>query len=222
MSVITTVSVSARAVTLGAALTANPGLSVRLERFVPNNDGYVPYLWASSEDVAEIETALGADADDESVDVVDTTNGETLFRMDPVDHGEGVLGVIESGHGTILDGVGQGDTWHFELRFDSHSGVTEFYEACSDRGIQVELEAVHSRGLPRESGFAYDLSEPQREALQLALREGYFEVPRRTNLTELADRLDVSDSAVSQRIRRATETVLSSSLCDDATIGREE
>ena len=47
------------------------------------------------------------------------------------------------------------------------------------------------------------LTDRQREALRTAYELGYFEVPRRASLEEIAAELDVSASSVSERLRRA-------------------
>jgi hypothetical protein len=52
------------------------------------------------------------------------------------------------------------------------------------------------------------LTDRQRECLTVALRAGYFEVPRRTTLATVADRLDVDTSTASETIRRGTARVL--------------
>ncbi|MDX1748149.1 MAG: helix-turn-helix domain-containing protein, partial [Halobacteriales archaeon] len=67
---------------------------------------------------------------------------------------------------------------------------------------------VHDLNTPRALGIESSLSADQREALTLALDEGYFDVPRRINLITIADRLGISDSAASQRIRRGLSAVL--------------
>lgn len=51
------------------------------------------------------------------------------------------------------------------------------------------------------------LSRAQREALDLAISEGYYSVPRRTTTAELAEQLGVSDQAVIERLRRAMTTL---------------
>lgn len=48
-----------------------------------------------------------------------------------------------------------------------------------------------------------DLTSKQLEALELAYSRGYYRQPRETDLTALAEELDVSKSAVSQRLRAA-------------------
>lgn len=54
------------------------------------------------------------------------------------------------------------------------------------------------------------VTEKQREAVELAIEMGYYEEPRRATLGDLADRLDISKSAVSQRLNAAEATVVSS------------
>ncbi|MFD1648062.1 helix-turn-helix domain-containing protein [Haloarchaeobius litoreus] len=52
------------------------------------------------------------------------------------------------------------------------------------------------------------LTDRQRECLRIARQAGYFEVPRRCTLADVADRLDVDKSTASVTLRRATERVL--------------
>lgn len=47
------------------------------------------------------------------------------------------------------------------------------------------------------------LTDRQREALRTAYERGYFDIPRRVPLEEVAGELDISSSSVSERLRRA-------------------
>lgn len=58
------------------------------------------------------------------------------------------------------------------------------------------------------------LTDRQQRALGRAAALGYFEVPRRTQLEELADRLDMSTSALSELLRRAQGRLISAYLDD--------
>ena len=57
-----------------------------------------------------------------------------------------------------------------------------------------------------------EVSADQREALLLALDQGYFATPRESTLDEMAEKLDITKQALSVRIRRANEKVLSEVL----------
>lgn len=61
-----------------------------------------------------------------------------------------------------------------------------------------------------------DVTNRQREAVEIALAMGYYDTPREATLGDLADRLDISESAVSQRLN-AVETNLVTSFFDRRT-----
>lgn len=52
------------------------------------------------------------------------------------------------------------------------------------------------------------LTGPQREALQLAVRAGYYSIPRPVNLCQLARRAGASPASLSERLRRAEGKVI--------------
>jgi predicted DNA binding protein len=52
------------------------------------------------------------------------------------------------------------------------------------------------------------LTDRQRETLLVALRQGYFTVPRECTLAEVADAMGVDKSSTSETLRRAVERVL--------------
>jgi predicted DNA binding protein len=84
----------------------------------------------------------------------------------------------------------------------------EDFEAFGDRldasGLRYELlSAVH-----HEETDGGPLTDRQLECLTVAWRMGYFEVPRDSSLAEVADRLDVDTSTVSETLRRGTARVL--------------
>lgn len=58
------------------------------------------------------------------------------------------------------------------------------------------------------------ITPKQREALNVALEAGYYESPRESDLSTLAERLDISESAISQRLN-AAETKLVKSFLDE-------
>lgn len=78
----------------------------------------------------------------------------------------------------------------------------------SDNGISELSDAVDH--LERTVDLSV-LTEKQREAVQLAADRGYYDQPRETDLTELAEELEITQSALSQRLRSA-ETKLSGQL----------
>lgn len=76
----------------------------------------------------------------------------------------------------------------------------------------MTLRHIYNPTIPDEEST---LSPQQRDALLTAYRQGYFEVPRRTTLSELADTVEISDSALSQRLRRGTGALVEQTLLAD-------
>ena len=53
------------------------------------------------------------------------------------------------------------------------------------------------------------LTPKQRQVFELALREGYYDVPRRTSITEMARLLGVAKSTLSAQMHRMEAAVMS-------------
>jgi predicted DNA binding protein len=212
MTVIATLEVPADAFTLGEALTANPGIHVRLVRVVPIGSRLIPYFWATNSSIDEIEAALQAEDDIESFETVDTVGEEALIRVEWVEHIDGFVDALRTTDATILEGTGEADVWTLRVRFDEHTQLAAFYRQCAAEDIPVDLLEVHNPGLPAETGLGLGLTDVQQETLLAALEKGYFAVPRGINLTELAAELGISDTAASQRLRRGISTLITATL----------
>lgn len=84
-------------------------------------------------------------------------------------------------------------------------------EAVRETGGTVQLERISRHGAVDPGRVELDataITEKQREAVELAVELGYYETPRKVGLDELADRLGVSKSAVSQRLNGVERTLV--------------
>lgn len=198
MSVIGTIEVPTEEFVLGAALAVAPDVRVRLERVVPLGSTFIPYIWVRNPDVEAVEAALRTEPGIEAVEVVDTVNGEGLVRVEWGEDVDGLFAALVDNGATIMEAVGRVEGWTMQLRFEHHADLTAFYRQCVDHGITIDLESVHNHGRPEGIGLRPDLTDTQYETLVTALEKGYFEVPRRLNLTELAAEMGVSDTAESE------------------------
>lgn len=92
------------------------------------------------------------------------------------------------------------DGWRQSGWFANREAFTEF-SSFWQRNSGFRLHRLAHDGDPEPPGDG--LSDRQREALRTAYEMGYFDVPRRTSLEQIAAELDISASSVSERIRRA-------------------
>jgi len=79
-------------------------------------------------------------------------------------------------------------------------------EELRKAGCQVEVERVGTVKAP------VVLTKRQEEALALALREGYYESPKRIHLSELARRLNIAPSSLGEMLKRAEKAVIEEHL----------
>jgi len=196
----------------GGRLGTDPGVTVELERIVPTGT-VTHYLWFVGDGYEGVLEALRGDPAVASMDVLQKFDDRALVDIRWQRTETPLFELIEGSDAMLVDATGTADGWTATLRFPDHDSLTRFYETCRERGVSLELQGINESGLgEREDDFG--LTPPQRETLTAAFEAGYFDVPRETTLAELADRLDVSEQAVSERLRRGLRQFLVATLRD--------
>ena len=215
MSVFAKFSLDSEEFRLGRALSSPADVTFEVERIVPTDAAVVPFLWVTGTDLDEFERSVRAsDAITELV-ALDQVRDEVLYRVTYTKPRDGVVGAIRAANATVLEADGD-DRWTFRLRFPDHAKLTDFYNYCTAESLPVQFDRIYTLTEDTPSGHRLDLSEPQREALVLAVRRGYFATPSETSLGELADELDITQQALSNRIRRGNEQILCNVLLSSA------
>lgn len=126
---------------------------------------------------------------------------------------DGIVKTLLDTRVRILEATGSTEGWNFRLRFSTHEDLSAFNMALTDGDIPITLRHIYNPTPPDEQTT---LSADQRDTLLMAYHRGYFEVPRRKTLAELAVTMDISDSVLSQRLRRATDALIEQTLVADA------
>lgn len=86
-----------------------------------------------------------------------------------------------------------------------HDSISAFGEQLEMLGLPFTLNRIyHLRDGERL------LTDAQRELLLAAIERGYYDTPRTSTLTELADELEMAPSTVSETLHRAEEAVIKS------------
>lgn len=212
MVVIADITVPADTFPLGRVLEDFPDVEIELERIVPLQETIVPLFWIGSVDQDAVETSLLEHSKTETVEVLTAKEDKTLFEVHWSSDINGLIQALIDTRAKILEATGTAEQWDFRLRFASHEDLSSFNMALTDAGIPITLRHIYNPSLPDEES---SLSSEQRETLRMAYREGYFEVPRRTTQARLADTMGISDSALSQRLRRGVGTLVGQMLVAD-------
>jgi len=83
----------------------------------------------------------------------------------------------------------------------AHHEAFEAFREFWQRNASFQLHRLTRQGEPESPGDG--LTDSQREALRVAYERGYFEIPRRASLEDVAGELGISASSASERLRRA-------------------
>ena len=181
-----------------------------LERLVPLEEDvrFVRIAGAYSD---EFPTAVGdAPVVDEVCQVVDGDD-EAVYVLDWEHADDSLIDGMKAVDGHLLSGTGTAERWNFRLRLPSHERVSEFQDYCQQRNIEFDVKRLFDP-VEMDGREAHGLTTVQRETLVAAVEAGYFAVPRETTTTELADEFDISTHAMSERLRRAVDSLIRTTL----------
>ncbi|WP_440990754.1 helix-turn-helix domain-containing protein [Haloarchaeobius baliensis] len=215
MSVIVEFRVDPDQFTLGRVVASVDGLRAEIERIVPTGNEALPFFWAIGECFDELEERLFEEPSIAEFTVLDRVGDSVLYRIEWTDPHSGIIDGISETGGTILQARGNHE-WLFRLRFPNHDTVARFHNYCQENDITITIDRLFTLTKDADIGHEFDLTPEQREAIVLAVRRGYFATPKEVSLAELAAELDISQQAVSARVRGANEKILENVLLSSA------
>ena len=211
MTVIVEFTIPAESFAFGRATSGDPDVRVAIERLVPVGDERIPFLWATGETFERFERHLRESEVVERIERLTHIGDSALYSVEWFEEGEAFLNGISDTGGTVVEGTGDG-SWSFTLRFRDHTDLKRFHQFYRAHDYPLEIDRIHGSDDDPGGEVGVELSSAQHDALRLAIERGYFSVPRGTTLEEIAEELGISRQAVSERVRRGTESVLRDSL----------
>jgi hypothetical protein len=211
MATLITATVPAEEFALSETLASVPEASFDCEKLVETGaDAVLPLLWVQAPDLDALDDALDADPTTSDVTMLVDLGDERLYRMQWVDHISLVLRMITNGKATILSAATDDGHWVLRVLYPSREGLSDTVDFCTNHGIRFDVLSV--RDLDGEPSGRHGLTDQQYEALTVAVEQGYFSIPREVDLGDLADDLGISHQALSERIRRGTESLVTDAL----------
>lgn len=219
MTITADVTVPARTIPPGPALVSTE-TSIEFVPHVPLDTGshQYQYLWVDdSADLDAFEAAVEADVRIAAIIPLDRTASRPFYRVEwgvspPCPALFRPALVIERARGTP-------EEWAFRIRTSDPESLQALQRDCRERGVQLGVRRIDHPADATDPDDPHGLTDLQRDVLQCALERGFFEVPRRTTLLEVADVLGISDQAASERLRRAERKLARTALLEDAERG---
>lgn len=211
MSLFGEFSVPSRSFALQETLAALPGLVVEIERVVASEETLTPYFWVADCDLDAFEAAAGDDPSVADLRRLDEFDEATLYRADWKENVEALVYAYTDVAAVILEATGRADEWDLRMRFDDREALARFREHCRENGVDYELRRLYGLSHPRTGG-QFGLTPKQQEALLSAWEAGYFGLPRESTLEEVADDLDITQQALSERVQRGLDALVENTL----------
>jgi len=192
-----------------------PDDAISIQRLHDADGGCRVAAWVNAAEQDRIDSAIAADGTVTSRSHVGPEADGHWYVLDTAD---GALHAVRRGlltaDGMLVRADLTDDEWVVQARFPDRSSLLTFREDLVADGFDVEVRQM--READDEASTQYGVTDPQREVLLLALDRGYYTVPRNASLSDLADDLDISSQAASERLRRGTQTLVANTLAAPA------
>lgn len=119
--------------------------------------------------------------------------------------------------GVLLDGTLSNAGLWMRMRYPDREAFAAYHDHCETRGCSFELTGLKGvDGSPENVQGA--LTTPQAEVLTAAVEKGYFDVPRRITMGDLATEFEISNQAASERLRRGLSNALRNGVLDHPNV----
>lgn len=213
MAIIVEFTLDSEAFPFGRSTSGDPHVRVQLERVIPLKESRIPFIWAAGEsgNLDEFERHLRTSEIVKDVEALTRVGDNVLYYTEWYTDRETFLNGLSEAGGTIMEAHGD-STWRFTVRFRNHAQLTQFHQFYQDEEFPVYIDRVTSLDDEPGTGVGFGLTPAQRDTLIMAVKNGYFAIPRETTLDDIAEEVGISSQAASERIRRGTETVLRKAL----------
>lgn len=215
MAVIVEMALPSADFELGRVLTMEDDTVISLDTMIPMGERPIPFFRVYNTERRSFESQVREHPTVDDIHVVNTHGDETLYALDWEVSDDTFLNGVRAVDGHILEATGSPETWGFEIRFPTHDAVSTFQRNCHNADIPIDINGIFNPTTP-DAGPWYGLTAPQREMLSRAVETGYYSIPRGMSTQDLAQEFDISDQAVTERLRRAIRTLVTNTLLQTA------
>ncbi|MFC7009559.1 bacterio-opsin activator domain-containing protein [Halalkalicoccus salilacus] len=112
---------------------------MQLERVIPAGDRTISLIWIHAANPEPAEQELREHRLVKLITRLETFEDRTLYRIDWAEEPDSVFTEIRTQRAVLLDAVGVGESWQFELRFPTHTALSEFHANCKDAEIPLTI-----------------------------------------------------------------------------------
>lgn len=197
---------------LSHVIQTHPEMHIRPSGQGPTNPGTSTVFFTfHGEHVTSVPEAFENDQTVADWKLVTSFTEQRIYHVRPQDTVLSLATASSDVNTPILNAASSSKGWELRLLFPSRDAFSRFREFCTTNDITFQLLRL-SPPESIESASTSDVTVKQKEALTTAYQEGYFDLPRRITQEKLAEKLELSDTAVSQRLRRGIANLIENEL----------
>jgi len=178
----------------------------------PQHD--VHCFWVETDDFEAFEAALDADSTVASFSAVAGTEDRRTYQIEYSDEAKLLTPFVTEAGGLVAESYTHADGWVLQLQLQDRETLYELDAYAETEDIRFDVLELHEATDGEEVDSGFGLTEPQVEALVSAYLHGYYDEPREATLETLADLLDISQTAVSGRLRRGSAALIEDTLVE--------
>lgn len=177
----------------------------------PIHDGHI--FWIEAQEFDVVDETLAADPTVAEFSTVDDADDRRTYRITYSARATLLTPTILDMGGLTQEARSQENGWILRLQLQDHDALVGLDTFAEEHGIHLEILDLDQNPAVSDRS-KYGLTDGQTEALVAAYEHGYYDEPRETSMEELASTLDVSNTAVSGRLRRGSARLVEAALID--------
>ena len=207
------VTLRLRSPALQTAFESASDVTITVEQRTKTDDGALDLTaWAASEDIGAFEDGLD---DDDTVArwlPIGWTDRRKLYRIRLTEEVSKLMDYNDWADGRMVwvSSERTDRSWVVNAFVGDRSVLQTVAAECED--AEVGFDLVRASEVDELNTRQFALTQTQAETLLRAFDRGLYSVPREVTLEELADPLDVSHQALSERLRRGVGSLIETTI----------
>jgi predicted DNA binding protein len=165
-------------------------------------------------DPEALEGTLDADPTVESYELVDWTDGRGIYYIEHAPDTKLISTVVTEVNGFLVHAETKSQGWIVRVVLPDRKALNAVWEYADENDIRLDIIELYRNDDAGGQG-SYGLTDEQLAALTLAYERGYFDEPREVSLSEVADEIGLSSTAMSGRLRRGMRNLIAATLADE-------
>ncbi|WP_227356510.1 helix-turn-helix domain-containing protein [Haladaptatus salinisoli] len=166
------------------------------------------------DDRAELERILDDDPTVNEYKLVDWTNGAGIYYIEHTPETKLISTVVTNVSGLLVHTETKGNGWLIRLLLPDREALNSIWKYANENDITLDIIEIYSND-DAGTEMSYGLTEEQMIALKTAYDKGYFQEPRDISLSQVADEIGVSSTAMSGRLRRGVRNLIAATISED-------